>query len=767
MTTSRQPGDAILRAGGIRRVLRWSGLVYVLAALLSFAAAAFAMKLWHANWAVPFYGGGDANLMSSAFKTVAETGWYEVQHLLGAPNGQIYFDWRETNNLNFVWAKLLDFIFGNPFVAENVYYIIGFPLAGLTAAWFFRVVGLSRFLAVTMAILFAIAPYHFVRNEAHLWYSEYYLVPLAMVLLYRVLNGEQLWGRREGSRFARGIFTGRGAQTVVILALFGSQNTQFAVFAILILAIVGIIALIRTRVWWRFVGAAIAGVVLVVVLLINLAPPLLYFAIHGENVQAVVRSPSTSFGLSLRVSDLLLPVSGDRIHILNTIRSEYDAVFGGGEEAVLGLVASIGFVIALIVILSLIVVRRRPDRSLPLRDRFRSNALANLSVLTLVALLISMVGGLSFLVTLFTSDIRGWNRISIFIALLSLGVTGMAIEYCVVRFAAKRDWSRLRRSIIMGAASVILISVGFFDQTVPGYAIPSYATNNATFAADGRFVSTIEKSVPTGAAILQLPFRRFPETPTVNGVYDSDQLMPYLHSSTLRWSGGGIKGRALAEWQGQLGRLPMRQLLVSAAAAGFSGVVVDAQEYGASSQSTLDSITAELGNAVVADRGRFVYFPLTAAAADAQAHLSRASIATIGNRTTHAVYPYFVPDVPNDGFAFLPTILSAYKPRIVLDNPSSVPRKLTLSFTITYLPGGVLDLGLPGGGTETIQLTQATASVSIDITAPPGVTSMPFSQPSGVAFARTDGINGLFSLTSVVGTDPVLTTLLAPVAGAK
>jgi hypothetical protein len=104
MTTSRHSGDTTLRAGGIRRILHWNGLLYVLAAVLSFVAAAFAMELWRANWAVPFYSANDSFLMSAAFKTVAETGWYEVQHLLGAPNGQIYFDWRETNNLNFISA---------------------------------------------------------------------------------------------------------------------------------------------------------------------------------------------------------------------------------------------------------------------------------------------------------------------------------------------------------------------------------------------------------------------------------------------------------------------------------------------------------------------------------------------------------------------------------------------------------------------------------------------------------------------------------------
>jgi MFS family permease len=424
-------------------------------------------------------------------------------------------------------------------VAENVYYVIGFPLAGLTAAWFFRVVGLSRILAGTMAILFAIAPYHFVRNESHLWYSEYYLVPLAMVLLYRVVNGVPLWGTRPGSHFARGIFTGRGAQTVVILALFGTQNTQFAVFAILILAIIGTIALIRTHAWRRFVGAAMAGLVLVVVLLINLAPPLVYTAINGDNVQAVARTPVRTYDLSLRISDLVLPMTGDRINTLNIIRVEYDKIFGSNEDPALGLVASIGFLIALVVVFALIVVRRRRDRSVPVRDRFRTNALAILSILTLVALLISMVGGLSFLLSFITSDIRGWNRISIFIALLSLGVMGVAIDYCVVRFGGRFNWSRARRAIIAAAVSVILVVVGFFDQTAPVFATPHYAANNTRFSADARFVSTIEKSVPKGAAILQLPYQRFPETAAVRGVSNSDQLMPFLHTSTLRWSGAG------------------------------------------------------------------------------------------------------------------------------------------------------------------------------------------------------------------------------------
>ena len=85
-------------------------------------------------------------------------------------------------------------------VAYNLYYIATFPLAALAAAWFIRLIGGSRTGAFAVGILYALAPYHFIRNEGHLFLSAYYPVPLAAGLVYLVLSGAPTLGGAERRR---------------------------------------------------------------------------------------------------------------------------------------------------------------------------------------------------------------------------------------------------------------------------------------------------------------------------------------------------------------------------------------------------------------------------------------------------------------------------------------------------------------------------------------------------------------------------------------
>ena len=102
-------------------------------------------------------------------------------------------------------------------------------------------------------------------------------------------------------------------------------------------------------------------------------------------------------------------------------------------------------------------------------------------------------------------------------------------------------------------AAVVLVG-GTADQSLVG-AVPPYTESADLYGSDHDFVQALEAKVTlsplatgTGAMIFQLPFVEFPESPTVNGVADADQLKLYLSSTTLRWSAGGIRGRPQSDW---------------------------------------------------------------------------------------------------------------------------------------------------------------------------------------------------------------------------
>jgi phosphoglycerol transferase len=73
-------------------------------------------------------------------------------------------------------------------------------------------------------------------------------------------------------------------------------------------------------------------------------------------------------------------------------------------------------------------------------------------------------------------------------------------------------------------------------------------------------VARVAESFGSDAMIFQLPIIPFPEYPSVVNMTDYEHLKGYLHSSTLRWSYGGVKGRD-GDWQKSLSEDP--KLLVA------------------------------------------------------------------------------------------------------------------------------------------------------------------------------------------------------------
>jgi hypothetical protein len=767
----------------IRRTFRWvretEGSIYVLATALTIVLVAFATRIWHADWDIPFYEAGDASLIAAHFKTVFETGWFETQSLLGAPAGQSYFDWKVADNLQFVWANVLGHIFGNPFVAENVYYILGFPLAALSAVWFLRTINVSRWLTVVLAALFAIAPYHFIRNEEHFWFAEYYAVPLLLVLVYRVISSQPMWGIRPGVGRVRGILTGRGAATVVCAVIGASAETYYAFFSVLLLGTAGLIALARTRNWLRFRGAVFGGLTIVAVVVGNETPDFIYTLLHGSNAQAVVRSPLGSYLYSFRLTDLLLPVPDNRIPALAALRSQYEVIFGNAEEPALGFVAGVGLLVALVYGIYRIAVGRkvaldstRPQfaDSTDLKLQPASYTLGNLSALAIVALLISTAGGLGLFVGLFISDLRGWNRMSILLALFCLGIVGVLVDQLVVWLAARKGRLSGRGGALSMGIAVVLLVIGFVDQAPPALAVPPYASTKLAFEADAHMVARIQQQVPTHASILQLPYHRFPETDPVNGVGNTEQLIPYLHSKTLRWSGGGIKGRPLIEWQATLADFSTQKMTVAAAASGFAGILVDTQEEGSNAPTVLDGLTRQLGSpSVTAEHGRYVFFSLSRAHALLDSTYSAAERKQIGERTTQAVYVYDQPDYARDGYNLIPALIEGDKPSIVLDNASKRTVRLRVSFTMQFQSAAEgMILHLPSGDKHfTASLTPVTVTFTVE--APPGKTTLPITRASGLPFGRSNAIPGarggsVVQFSDVTAEDLTLKSLLSQLA---
>lgn len=576
--------------------------LYIIAAMLATLLAWTALDLWSMRWDVPLVYSGDALAVGAHFKTVIETGWYEWQPRLGAPYGQNYHDYPTSDNLHFAAALALSLFTHNWAVAMNIHFIVGFPLAALTALWFLRRLGVSPVIAVAMSVVFAIAPYHFARSEGHLFLAWYFVVPLATALVYDLATGAPLFGARAGARRGLGHLTGRTGVTVAILVLLGSCSVYYSAFTLILGGIAAVAGFVSRRSWRELGAGAVAAVVLGVVIVVNMLPDLLYRLSHGANPGALVRTPVESEIYALKLAQLLLPAPGHRFAPFGYLRSQYDAHYPlPSESPALGLVAAAGLVALVVyalVAVATIATRPRPQVTPDTR-------LATLAFLVIVAFLFSTVGGLSTLISFVSTSLRAWNRISIVIALLGLAAVALLLDRLVKRMRRNALIAHRPAALVTLPLALVLLLVGFWDQA-PAASAATRAATIASYDSDAEFVRALEQATDSGDAILQLPYIAFPESPPVNGVLDSDQLRPFLHSFDLRWSGGGIRGRESVDSLADLTAKDPSALIADSTSLGFVGVVVDTHAYlDTSPVAEIELLSA--GVTITSNDGRFVY----------------------------------------------------------------------------------------------------------------------------------------------------------------
>jgi phosphoglycerol transferase len=603
-----------------RSDLRW----YLLALALTAAAVTWMMRLWRANLRIPFRYDSDALGHAAHFQTILETGWYEYQPRLGAPYGQHYHDYPFSDDLHMVMAKVLGWFTSDWVVAFNSYYLLTFLLCAISAVWFFRQCGLRPGWSVVLAVLFATAPYHFLRNEMHLFLSGYYLVPAGLVVVLWVARGEPVWRRRAGVNPVLGILTGRGAATVLVLGLLVYSGVYYAVFVGLLLVAAGLLSLARTRDKRRFGGAVMAGLILLGWYLLALLPDLLYSMANGSNSDALVRVPSDAQFYALRFGQLVMPAAGHPWSVLADLRAWYDDRYPPeAEQPALGLIATIGFLLLLAIGLAAIARSRRRGPELTRT----ATTFDQLSALTWTAFLLSTSGGLGLFVSMAVVPIRDWNRMSIVIGLLALAGFGLVIQSLQARWVRRAGLRRpvLRRVVRSAVPAVLVLVIGVADQSLDG-AVPEYAEVAATFGSDQAFFGALEAQLPDGAMVFQVPFRDYPESAIINDTRESDQLRPFLNTTTLRWSAGGIKGRPQVDWAKDVANQPAERMTRELAVIGFVGIVVDREattDHGRSWEYDLMPYTGPPTS--ISPDGRWAYYSLARVGLEVRTTMSPAT----------------------------------------------------------------------------------------------------------------------------------------------
>jgi hypothetical protein len=541
----------------VHRLKRWEEAGYAaLAAGLSSLAGYLVLEPWRGSLRVPYVYVGDANYYHAVLKGILDHGWFWHNPSLGAPNEQQLFDFPNVSGdpLNvFVW-KFLGLFTSDSAVVLNLFFLLTFPAAGLSAYLVLRRLDLSRAASIACSVLFTVLPYHFTRGEGHLLLAAYYAVPLGAFLVLAVLGQRPLFATRR--------------MTLITLALcaviaFASGGYYYSAFTIVLVAVAGVLRAVGLRSWRPLRdGAAVAGTILVLSL-VTLVPSFVYWAEHGRNDVVGNRASFESELYGLKFAQLVLPIEQHRIGELARIRQRYDEKFPLTEAApntALGTVAAFGLLGLLLVCFVQLVT---PGR------RFASDLAGRAGVAALLAIMFAWTGGLSTFVAAIEPQIRAWNRLSIFIGFFALVAAGLAFDWGL-------RWlrGRWRAGAVVGVAALgVLVVLAALDQTSRTY-VPAYDALAASYRSDGDFVRGIESQVPKGSMIFQLPYHPFPEAGSVVSMADYDLFRGYLHSDDLRWSYGIVKGRG-DDWGADVSRKPVPEMVRDVRAAGFAGIYLD------------------------------------------------------------------------------------------------------------------------------------------------------------------------------------------------
>ncbi len=554
--------------------LTWFGLAEAATAL----ATVTVLQLWRARPNVPFYDASDVPLQAATVKAVLLRGWYFGDPRLGYPRGANLRDFPLGDGWHFVFLRIFSIASHDWALAMNVMYVGTFLLVAASAYVALRCLRTRPIVAASGAIATALLPYHFARNEMHFFLSDYSAIPLVVALAVVQLSDEPWFhiGHRNPARRPQWI----AAIGIVVWA--GATGTYYAVMSAILLAVTGAVAgLVRRRARPALTGMFLACVI-ALVLGVQLVPTFINDARHGRD-HAFDRTLNENDDFSLRPLSLLAPIPEHRIRLLGAPERKYETVRHPSERGQgLGLVAAAG-VVGLLACAGATLLGSRGLRHA--EDR-------GLALLAITALAFGITaGGDAVLGVAGFTEIRAWNRISVFIAFIGVAATARAFD----RLASRR----LLAPATIVAILVVVTTAAVFDQT-SGADIPPYRRTQTQFSTDGTFVADIERAVAPTAAILQLPYTLYPETMPVVHMSEYAHLSGYLHSDTLRWSYGAVKGRP--GWQdGQLD-LSLPDQLRRARAAGFVAVWVDRLGYEDHGTSIQRALGRCLGPPIVTER---------------------------------------------------------------------------------------------------------------------------------------------------------------------
>jgi phosphoglycerol transferase len=510
-------------------------------------------------------------------------GWLINNSRSGYPFNSNYLDYPIPDFLELVTIKVISLFNASNITILNIFYYLGFILCFTSSYLVLRAFQLNVFFAFSCAILYNFVPFHFLRIH-HLFYTWYFVIPCYIYVAYQCNFKEKLCSK-DLLRYILG------------LIVLGTSGIYYGLFGIITISTAIIIRSIRNHSPNLLKLGIYVNCGIILGILLASSPYIIHKFKDTPNPTAVVRSPVESELYAFKMIQLILPQDKHRLQKFNALKKSYNEAFpliNENSTSSLGLIATIGFILAFISIL------------LKLSDYPIEPRILFFSLLTFIYFLFGSMGSLGVIFSvLFTSLIRGWNRISIFINFTSLILVFLYLE-SFLQFFFKKKHIHTKNYIYL-ILSIALIVFGLYDQTPAGF-YSERLQKNQDYILDKNFIESIEQHIEPNSPIYQLPYMQFPEVPNLYQLESYDLLSGFNYSKTLRWSYGGMKGRDGDIFYQNLSQQPLNTQIKTIKKMGFKGVYVDLRGYEDHGNTTILELTKLLGHALLIRQDNNVVF---------------------------------------------------------------------------------------------------------------------------------------------------------------
>ena len=454
------------------------------------------------------------------------------------------------------FASIVSSFTGNPFLGLNLLIIVSFPVVAALAVVALRLIGLTGWWAIALAISYTFVPYHWGRSLGHVYLGSMYAAVTGVIIALLVGTG----------RLRRDHLTRRTLIGLIFLVIITAwSNIYYAAFGFLLVSAAAAFRFLRGDSGRDLGRALVPALGVACVTIVGLIPALIARAGESDIGRLGARAAYDSVLLAGNLSIALLPAPTSELPYMGYYNSAVYHFINEAPALENTSITNFGTWITTAAAIFVIAWWLRQVRSRnPLPEGFLL-----ISFLAGVTIAFFIPWGLNAIVAEFlTAQIRAWNRLIPTLLLLLLLAAGVALSRS----------RRLMRTPVavwvpLGLLVIILIEQVWPWRNVYVATIDRYA-QETTLARE--YAQATNNAIPEECGVVQIPRMIYPENgPVPPELNDYEHFWQPLTNRGKDFSFGAIAYTSADAVLSDIRGFPAPEAINALRDVGFCAVHVD------------------------------------------------------------------------------------------------------------------------------------------------------------------------------------------------